>query len=431
MTQILKRGVRRLKRGVRRRLRKLRSIPTTLQYQFKASSFCSKLFFVFSWLRPIQSSEETFHFLLPAPGNGNVGDQAMHESFIHHVGKDCVLIVEDKASFKKTNKISPEPKLIEIPHLIHGNGIQNLVAIISLVKISRNMKSFSVIGADIMDGVYGVELSINRLFLLRVINSLKIDSRITGFSWSPLANPLCTKLMRIISEETDLFVRDPKSVQRLRSHQIVAVTEAADIVFSDESVDNSPLTEMWVSSSTKPIVTVNISGLGVPGGDEYLDHVQQYKLIIEFLQKKGFRILILPHVFRPGEGDLEPSGDLFRSSCRSEDLLITEPLSPSQERQFFRSTSFVITGRMHIAILALSVGRPAIALETMGKVQGLFEMFNLGKYCVNSNLRFANQVIDRIEILENEYLAVCKMIQGKIPEIKRRSQLNFADLDLV
>jgi len=411
--------------------RKVKSVLENLGHRFKASSLCSKLFFVFSWIRHKRISDAAFHFLLPPPGNGNIGDQAMIESFINYVGNDCVLIVEDESSFKQKNQISPEPKLIEIPHLINGNLIQNLVAIISILKISHKMKSFSVIGADIMDGVYGIKVSLNRLFLLRVINFLNIDSRITGFSWSPNANPLCTKLVRIISEETKLCVRDPKSLQRLKTHQILTVTEAADIVFSDESVDTSPVTEMWVSSSTKPIVAVNISGLGVCVRNEYLQHIQQYKIIIECLQKKGFRILILPHVFRIEDGDLETSSDLFRASCRSEDLLITEPLSPAQERQLFRAVSFVITGRMHIAILALSVGCPVIALETMGKVQGLFELFDLGKYCLDRNLEFADEVIHVIGMLEKEYSSVCKLIQKKIPEIRQLSFQNFADLDLV
>jgi colanic acid/amylovoran biosynthesis protein len=415
-------------RGISRRVK---STLDGLEYSFKASSWCSKLFFVFLLNRPSTISDNTFHFLIPPPGNGNIGDQSMVESFINYVGSDCVLIVEDQIRFKQQNSILPEPKFIEIPHIIHGNLFQNIFALITILKISNKMKSFSIIGADIMDGVYGLRVSINRLFLLRVINSLKINSRITGFSWSPNANPLATKLMRIISNETKLCVRDPKSARRLESHQISAISEVADIAFADESIDNSPFIELWVSSSTKPIVTVNISGLGVRDGDKYLEHIQQYKQIVECLHAKGFRILVLPHVFRVEDGDIEPSGDLFRSSCGADDLLITEPISPAQERQLFRATSFVITGRMHIAILALSVGRPVIALETMGKVKGLFEMFDLEKYCLDRNVEFANEVIHAIELLEKEYLSVCKLIQDKIPEIRQRSLLNFADLDLI
>ena len=410
---------------------KLRSTLHNLEFRFKTSSWCSKLFFVLSLIRPRYTSDETFHFLLPSVGNGNIGDQAMVESFIHYVGSDCVLIVEDKTIFKADNKISPEPRFFEIPHLIHGNLIQNIIALIAIVRISNKMKSLSVIGADIMDGVYSQKQSINRLFLLRVINALGIESRITGFSWAPNARTLPTKLLRIISVETKLFVRDPKSVQRLKDQKITTVYEVADLVFSDESVDTAPGIDLWVSASTKPIVTVNISGLGLKERDAYLKHIEQYKPIVEYLKMSGFRLVILPHVFRVGGGDIETSVDLFKSSCREEDLLITEPLSPAQERHLFRSVSFVITGRMHIAILALNTGTPVIALETMGKVQGLFALLNLEKYCIDRNVAFSKEVIQSIKLLEKEYSSVCESIKAKIPELRQQSLMNFSDLDLI
>jgi len=410
---------------------KLRSTLHNLEFRFKTSSWCSKLFFVFSLIRPRRTSDETFHFLVPSVGNGNIGDQAMVESFINNVGSDCVLIVEDKDIFKVDNKISPEPRFFEIPHLIHGNLIQNIIALISIVRVSNKMKSLSVIGADIMDGVYGQKQSINRLFLLRVINSLGIQSRITGFSWAPNARTLPTKLIRIISVKTKLFVRDPKSVQRLKDQGITAVYEVADLAFSDESVDTAPGIELWISASTKPIITVNISGIGLKERGAYLKQIEQYKPIVEYLKRSGFRIIILPHVFRVGDGDIETSVDLFKSSCSSEDLLITEPLSPAQERQLFRSVSFVITGRMHIAILALNTETPVIALETMGKVQGLFAMLDLEKYCIDRNVDFSNEVIHRIKLLEKEYSSVCESIKAKIPELRQRSLVNFSDLDLI
>jgi polysaccharide pyruvyl transferase WcaK-like protein len=160
------------------------------------------------------------------------------------------------------------------------------------------------------------------------------------------------------------------------------------------------------------------------------EYIQQYKLIVHYLHSKGFRILVLPHVFRTGDGDLEVSDDLFSSSCRFDDLLITEPLSPAQERKLFRAVAFAITGRMHVAILSLSAGTPVIALETMGKVQGLFDLFDLRDYCLERSVGFGNEVIHRIELLEKDYLSVCELIQDRIPEMRKLSLLNFADLDL-
>ena len=81
--------------------RRVKGALRNLEFHFKASSWCSKLFFVFTITRPRRISDNAFHFLLPAPGNGNVGDQAMAESFINYVGHNCVLIVEDQNYFRQ------------------------------------------------------------------------------------------------------------------------------------------------------------------------------------------------------------------------------------------------------------------------------------------------------------------------------------------
>jgi hypothetical protein len=64
----------------------------------------------------------------------------------------------------------------------------------------------------------------------------------------------------------------------------------------------------------------------------------------------------------------------------------------------------------------------------MGKVQGLFELFNLSEYCIDSNVTFAKKVIDAITRLDKEYPSVCKAIEHTMPEIRQKSLLNFAGL---
>jgi colanic acid/amylovoran biosynthesis protein len=411
--------------------RKVKELLASFEFSMKSGFWYSRMLVFFSFFARKHSPKNTYHFLLPPPGNGNVGDQAMVDSFINHLGIECVLIVEDKHKFKSTNRFLPESKIVEIPNLIFGTFFQNMSAIYTLLKLSREMKSFSVIGADVMDGYYNVRESVNRLFLLRVINLLGIETRITGFSWSPNAKDAATDLLRKISTQTKLCVRDPNSVRRLNSLRISTVTEVADLVFADDSLEFAANIQSWLDSSDKPFVTVNISGLGVQQNGEYSAHVSQYKLVVDALRIKGYRILILPHVFRVGDGDLKVSADLFETSCTSEDLLIIEPLTPAQERQMLKAASFVITGRMHVSILALSVGKPVIALETAGKVQGLFDLFELGNYCLVRTTEFGEETVQMINLLEQEYSTVCQLIQKKIPEIRQLSLLNFTGMDLL
>lgn len=398
------------------------------EYSIRASNWFFQLISVIIIFRPKGFENGSSHFLLPHPGNGNIGDQAMLDSVLNFLGRECVLIVENKSRFKEVSQLSEEIEIIEIPHLIYGNFFRSLIAIFNFLRVSNRIKTLSMIGADVMDGHYNYRASINRLVLLRFVNSLNIDSRVTGFSWSENAKPLTLKLLQRISGSTRLYVRDPASAKRLRESGITSISEVTDLVFHDNTRASFPNVERWVSESAKPIVLVNISGLGLTDQNSFSNHIDQYIYIVNSLRSHGYRILIIPHVFRKIDGDLEVSNHLFNEACTSEDFLIREPFTPAQERHLVDHVSFVVTGRMHVAVIALSSGTPAIALETMGKVRGLFELFNLDDFCVERHADFGASVVARIELLEKHYLRVCDSINTSLSEVRQKSAINFTGL---
>ena len=409
-------------------LSSLKSLIRKLEHTIRASKWFFRLISLMLIFRPSSFEKDSSHFILPHPGNGNIGDQAMLDSIVNFLGNECVLIVENKSKFSQVNKLSEQIEIVEIPNLIYGNFFRSIIGIFHFLRISNKIKTFSMIGADVMDGRYNCRASINRLILLRFVNALKIDSRITGFSWSEHANPLTLKLLQSISSSTQLYVRDPVSARRLRESGISSITEVTDLAFYDKKLTNFSDVEQWVSSSIKPIVLVNISGLGLKDNNAFANHVSQYIYIVNFLRNKGYRILVIPHVFRKIDGDLEVSKLLFDGACTLEDFLIQKPFTPAQERHLLLQVSFVITGRMHVAVIALSSGKPAIGVETMGKVKGLFDLFNLGEYCVERSEDFGTTVVTRIELLQTEYSKVCASIDVTLPEIRRKSALNFSGL---
>ena len=409
-------------------LKILKSLIRKLEYSIRASNWFFHLLSLLLIFKPRRIENGARHFVLPHPGNGNIGDKAMLDSMVNFFDRECVLIVENKSSFKKANLLSEEVEIVQIPDLIYGNFFRSLIAIVKFLKVSSRMKSFSMIGADVMDGHYNCRASINRLVLLRFASTLNIDSRITGFSWSQHANPLTLKLLQSIASSTGIYVRDPGSAQRLRESGLTSISEVADLAFHDTTQADFPEVENWVSTSVKPIVLMNISGLGLRDSKSFSNHINQYTLIVNSLHKYGYRILLVPHVFRKIDGDLEVSDHLYRDACNSEDFLIREPFTPAQERRLFSHASFAITGRMHVAVIALSSGKPAIAIETMGKVSGLFDLFNLNEYCVERHENFGASVLARIELLETELSRVCAGINESLPAVRRKSALNFTGL---
>lgn len=368
------------------------------------------------------------HFLIPHPGNGNIGDQAMCDGFAANFHGVCTFVVEDVATFNLPRAYESQITLLEIPKLIYGGFFGNFFALLKLVKLRNQMKSLSLIGADVMDGSYNLRASVNRLFLLQVMNSVNVPTRITGFSWSANPKQSPQSLIKNISGATRLLVRDPKSAHRLRAFGISEITECADLAFSDQSEDALNSISEWIDSDKGAVVGINISGLGSAFNAQTQSQIDEYVRIVKHIKSLGYRVLVIPHVFRAKDGDLEVSRDLFRFACDDKDYLIREIFTPAQERNFIRKANFLITGRMHVAIIGLSVGVPAIALETMGKIEGLFEMFDNKHYCIPRDVGFSTEVMIRIDELHQNHDQAVRKIEEHLPSIRALSYRNFEDL---
>jgi polysaccharide pyruvyl transferase WcaK-like protein len=368
------------------------------------------------------------HFLIPHPGNGNIGDQAMCDAFAAKFNGVCDFIVEDAATFNLPSKYESQITLLEIPNLIYGRFFGNFFALLKLVKYRHHMKSLSLIGADVMDGCYNVRASVNRLFLLQIMNSLNVPTRVTGFSWSADPKQSPQSLIKNISGETKLLVRDSKSSDRLRAFGISEITECADLAFSDQSEDASNPVSEWIDSDKGAVVGINISGLSSAFNEQSQSQIDEYVKIAKHIKGLGYRVLVIPHVFRAKDGDIEVSRDLFRLACDDRDFLISEIFTPAQERNFIRKANFLVTGRMHVAIIGLSVGVPAIALETMGKVEGLFELFGNKSYCIPRDVGFSRQVMIRIDELHHNHDQAVRKIEKYLPSIRALSSRNFEGL---
>jgi polysaccharide pyruvyl transferase WcaK-like protein len=175
-------------------------------------------------------------------------------------------------------------------------------------------------------------------------------------------------------------------------------------------------------------VGINISGLGSAFNAHTQSQIDEYVKIVKHIKDLGYRVLVIPHVFRAKDGDLEVSRDLFQLACDDRDYLISEIFTPAQERKFIRKANFLVTGRMHVAIIGLSVGVPAIALETMGKIEGLFELFDNKSYCIPRNVGFSREVMIRIDDLHHNHDQAVRKIEKYLPSIRYLTSQNFEGL---
>ncbi len=103
--------------------------------------------------------------------------------------------------------------------------------------------------------------------------------------------------------------------------------------------------------------------------------------------------MLLPHVLRTTADDLSACRAVFDRVGSDGVILVEEMLSPSAIRGLTRRASLTITGRMHLAIMSLAQGTPAITLATQGKVEGLMRLFDWPELCVSPKSGMAGEII--------------------------------------
>lgn len=371
----------------------------------------------------------TSHVLLAATGGGNIGDQAMFESYIQNVEGRVVVIVSDTTSLTVPESEGSRVEVLEIPSLIKGLPFLRLIGTAALLSQLKLAKSYSVIGADIMDGVYSPEQSLARLSTVNCALLLGVDARILGFSWSPAARPTAKEAMRRLDNRAAIFARDPRSLERLIADGVSNAVVAADIVFSHRT--ECPKAELsdWIQGQKnvgRRIAVVNVSGL--ISAKVNLEH--DYVEIVRHLKEIGYSIIILPHVIRHGDDDLAAILDLTRNNLITSQgsFVVRELLAPSEVKALVKDVDFVLTGRMHLAVIALSMGVPTVTLGTQGKVEGLYAMFGLEELCIQPVVGMSATCARIVDLLASHPYEVIHRIEAVLPEVLHLSGVNFGGI---
>jgi polysaccharide pyruvyl transferase WcaK-like protein len=356
----------------------LKAIKPVARWVWARDTYRYLLFAADAWIiqRYSHNNRWPHHQVVIAPdGEGNIGDQAMLDAYLSSAsGFQTVLRRSDDALTVEYF----QAEVANIPNLVAKHPLKRLKAVRTFASHLQNATEVVLFGADTIDGA-NIHASLARLSLLASASKIGIPIRILGFSWSDQAPDTLTTTLKGLSEHSRLVVRDPVSYRRLTRKGVDDVILGADIVFTASEKKKLPdEIQRWLSNNTKPICVINRSGMI----HKTIDQKDNLTRCVRLLHDRGFRVIILPHVIRENDNDLPVCVELHTRACSQEDLLITKLLSPAQVRALVSHAGLVITGRMHLAILSLSSGVPAITFSTAGKVEGLYEMFDLPELVV-------------------------------------------------
>src|SRR5687768_8802852 len=95
-------------------------------------------------------SERDMHdyLLVAAPGQGNIGDQAMLESVLENVSGPVTVVVRRGEDIAVPAAVSSRVTVVELPHLIYGKfGIEHLRDVRRYVELLLACSEVALIGA--------------------------------------------------------------------------------------------------------------------------------------------------------------------------------------------------------------------------------------------------------------------------------------------
>ncbi|MBS4753306.1 polysaccharide pyruvyl transferase family protein [Nocardioides sp. zg-ZUI104] len=340
----------------------------------------------------MEPSARSGHIVISTVGLGNVGDQAMLEAFLDNSTEHVHVVMPATNSLTLPIRHAHRATLVHLPGLVDGMPYRRKNSRKAFVELVRSAKTCSVIGADIMDGGYSPRESVLRCSVLALAHRLGADTAVMGFSWNGNAHPLARDAIRGIASTTTLYARDPLSASRLKADGI-RCTEVADTVFSFDQIDAPRDLLSWRSSQAhRRLVVVNASGLVASA-----TMIREYVTAVSALRARDFAVLLVPHVLRQGDNDLNACSDVYSHFHADPAVhLVTRLMQPAEVSWIVSEAEAVFTGRMHLAILSLNHGTPPCVVSTQGKVEGMLSLFGLERYSLEPTVGLGSRAFDSI-----------------------------------
>lgn len=365
--------------------------------------------------------------VLNPPGAGNIGDQAMFESFVQNTSVPVTAVVRSETAYAYDNLGAAQGfETCCLRDLVYGRGVRQWRDGFRLGRVLRKSSAFAILGADLMDGCYGLRPSAMQWALCAAALDSGTNVRIVGFSWNSDANRHIVRLARLANARgAELMVRDPDSYQRILDHGVERPTQVADVVFLLDSDQGE--TELYAALSAlkhrgRRIAVVNISGLI---GSRY-DQIPEYVAILEHLLAEQYAVAVVPHVSHASSDDVAAQSPVLEK-VKSENLFsVDHLLRPAEVRRLASVADLVVTGRMHLSILAFCVGVPSIVFSTSGKVSGLMSYMQLPDFAVEPRIGCSRNVIDCIEHIHANRSAVVEGIASGVRTGRMLAAVNFA-----
>lgn len=390
---------------------------------------------IFTFARPVFAAlralpaQSPYAVLIPPTDGGSLGDQAMLDAL---VGRFAARGLASTVLF-------PGPGIPDLPlrgttRFVTPQG-QGLRRRLWDKPLFGRAHAAVLVGADVLDGVYGGQASLNRLRQLRVAQRLGIPVTVSGSSMSETPAPEVVAFLRD-HPALPVLARDPVSQGRFVQALGREVALVADLAFLLRPALEAPAARAaadWIAgqrAAGREVLAVNVSGhtLERMHGAGVRAHVD---LLGQWLDGATARaVIFIPHDVRPAPvGDLEPLAALFTALApRFADRLhlLRPPFEAWDVKALAGLVDLVMTGRMHFAIAALGMGTPPLCVVYQGKFEGLMAHFGLdGLLMTPDEILDTPGTLARLAAILAGRGGIAAAIAAALPRVTALSERNF------
>lgn len=320
------------------------------------------------------------------PGDivGAIGDEAMIGTAVRHFtgldpGADFTILCRDEAAAGIVRGAGHTPLKLPFGKLFAQEMSR-------LLRAGR-FDALVVVGADVMDGYYSVDLSREMLVTADLAARAGMRSIVLGFSFNDAPPAVLRKYYAWLDRRVAVNVRDPISFERLKRFAPVRARLVADCAFLVPPGEVDSDTQGWIAAmkaAGRTVIGLNLHPmLFAAGEDAALERmIAEAKAGVEQAgRERDVAWLLVPHDYRAPEYGDEAFLRALRAAIGRQEGLELRYFEGHHRAATLKGLAGlldgVITGRMHFAIAALGMGTPVMCLAYQGKFAGLFRHFGL------------------------------------------------------
>lgn len=331
-----------------------------------------------------RSRPRTGRKLLLAPFlKGSRGDEALLLGAVAAAGGELI-ILSDRPNRRLRAVLPPGHRVWTVFGLLYALPPFSFIATLILLIRVRAADSFTVVGADVLDGAYWLGPSLRRILIPIALSKIGVRTEIVGFSWRANSSPECETAIQETSGLVKLTARDELTVGRLQALGVDEVSVGVDCALALFGRRYRPEPELlrWISQQRESGRKILVLG---PNG-QTLYRKAELQVLLDLIRRadQSWSLAVVPMDERFFAFDRARSKSIEKLALQTGvPVFVTrkdtgvEGLIGSLSR-----VDAIVTFRMHLAILGLTSGTPCIGIEYNDKFQGVFRAFGVEELVV-------------------------------------------------